>query len=158
VFTIDLPVLPVRIRRHGDHTEPGPDRAQPAAMLKGCRILVVDDQEDARDLLAFVLVQSGADVRVAASGAEALQTIAAEELDVLVSDIAMPDMDGYRLIEQVRNAVGGALHAVAVTAHMGPTVRARAIRAGFDACVTKPLEAEELIDLLDRLLAQHPSS
>ena len=70
---------------------------------------------------------------------------------MLVSDIAMPDMDGNKLIEHVRAAVGPSLHAVAVTAHMGPTVRARALRAGFDACVTKPLEAEELIGLLERL-------
>ena len=82
------------------------DLVQPAAALKGCRILVVDDQADARDLLAFVLARSGADVRVAPSGAEALQAIAADTFDVLVSDIAMPDMDGNKLIEHVRAAVG----------------------------------------------------
>jgi PAS domain S-box-containing protein len=158
VFTIDLPVLPVRIRRQAGCADAAPDLPQPAATLKGCRILVVDDQADARDLLAFVLARSGADVRVAASGAEALEAIAADTFDVLVSDIAMPDMDGNRLIEQVRTLVGPSLQAVAVTAHMGPTVRARALRAGFDACVTKPLEAEELIGLLERLrgLRDHP--
>ena len=157
-FTIDLPVLPVRIRPHAGRADAAHDLARPATALKGCRILVVDDQADARDLLAFVLARSGADVQVAPSGAEALQALAADPFDVLVSDIAMPDMDGNRLIEEVRRTIGPALHAVAVTAHMGPTVRARALRAGFDACVTKPLEADELIGLLERLrgLRDHP--
>ena len=144
-FTMDLPVLPVRVARRAGRAG-GHDIGQ--AVLGGRRILLVDDQADARDLLAFVLSRAGAKTCVVASGAAALRALAEEGFDVLVSDLAMPDMDGYRLIEQVRRAVGRSIQAVAVTAHMNPDVQARALAAGFDACVTKPLEADALIELL----------
>jgi len=152
-FTIDLPVLAVRagVRVAGaGGRRPAPDSA---IALKGCRVLVVDDQPDAADLLAFALTRFGAEAHVAGSGADALQALAASDFDVLVSDIAMPDLDGYGLIRHVRaHAVADRpLRAVAVTAHMAAEVRARVLAAGFDACVTKPLDPADLIELLENL-------
>ena len=149
-FTVDLPILAVRASPHGALSDVGPG----ARPLRGRRILVVDDQEDARDLLAFVLTRSGAEVRVAASGAEALQALATDEFDVLLSDVSMPDLDGYALVRRVRTAGargGGPLRAVAVTAHAGADVRQRAMAAGFDACAMKPVDVHELIGVLEQL-------
>jgi PAS domain S-box-containing protein len=153
-FTIDLPVLAVRVGARAAGS--GVRRQAPgsAIALKGCRVLVVDDQPDAADLLAFVLTRFGAEAHVASSGADALQALVASDFDVLVSDIAMPDLDGYGLIRQVRaKAVrtDRPIRAVAVTAHMAAEVRAQVLAAGFDACITKPLDPADLIELLERL-------
>jgi PAS domain S-box-containing protein len=152
-FTIDLPVLAVRVAPRAGVLGPRRPAVLPAT-LAGCRILIVDDQPDAADLVAFVLARSGAEVRVVASGNEALQAIAAEEFDVLVSDISMPDVDGYDLIRRVRSNPGRGrrpLRAVALTAHTDPEIRSRVLGAGFDACATKPLEADALTELLETL-------
>jgi PAS domain S-box-containing protein len=150
-FTIDFPVLAVRGAVPSEaraETTGSPER------LRGHRILLVDDQQDALDLLAFVLRRSGADVRIATSGEQALRALAAEDFGGLVSDIAMPDLDGFALIRQVRataRPAAGRLRAVALTAHSSAGVRLRALAAGFDACATKPVDAEELIEVLARL-------
>jgi signal transduction histidine kinase/CheY-like chemotaxis protein len=150
-FTVDLPVLAVR--RGGSGT--ALDGGLPPTGLEGCRVLIVDDQPDARELLAVVVSQSGADVKVAGSAREGLQILAAGEIDMLVSDIAMPEMDGFTFIESARRQhsarAGRPLRAVAVTAHMGRHVRDRAIAAGFDAHAVKPLNPEELVVLLATL-------
>jgi CheY-like chemotaxis protein/anti-sigma regulatory factor (Ser/Thr protein kinase) len=148
-FTIDLPVLAVRGGTFATPLPAEPREAQ--TVLRGCRVLVVDDQLDAAELLTCVLTQAGAEVLVATSGTEALDVLADHAVDILVSDIAMPGVDGYALIHRVRAAPprdGRPLRAVAVTAHMGPDVRARVLAAGFDACTMKPLKAEDLIALV----------
>ena len=157
-FTVDLPVLAVR-RVRAD----GPREAGSAVTgLEGCRVLIVDDQLDARDLLALVVGQNGADVQVAGSARDALRILSAHEIDMLVSDIAMPEMDGYAFIETVRRQEaerpGGRLRAVAVTAHMGREVRDRAIAAGFDAHAVKPVNPEQLVVLLTTLRRQDPAA
>jgi CheY-like chemotaxis protein len=117
-------------------------------------VLIVDDQPDARDLLALVLTDRGAEVRVAGSATEALQHLAAHELDALVSDISMPEVDGYELIRAVRGLPAGAagrVRAVAVTAFTGHDVRNRALAAGYVAHATKPLDPEQLVQLLAQL-------
>jgi PAS domain S-box-containing protein len=152
-FTVDLPVLAVRVGRGTiDETTRGTGSGR---RLASCRILIVEDQPDARDLLAFVLTRSGAEVGVAGSGAEALKALAARDFNLLVSDLAMPDVDGYELIRQIRDGLGGGRHigAVALTAHAGSEARRQALAAGFDACATKPLDADELVGLLERLSA-----
>ena len=152
-FTLDLPVLAVRRGRGG--SSEAADGRLPVTGLEGCRVLIVDDQSDARELLAVVVGQSGAEVKVAASAREALQILAASDVDMLVSDIAMPEMDGFAFIETVRRLhagrAGGRLRAVAVTAHMGRPVRERAIAAGFDAHAVKPLNPEDLVRMLAML-------
>jgi PAS domain S-box-containing protein len=151
-FTIDLPVLAVRGGTGAASVEARREPTDPGTVLRGRRILIVDDQRDAAELVAFVLTRAGAEVRVAGSGEAALRALAAADVDVLVSDIAMPGLDGYELIRHVRAGGRGArTRAIAITAHTGPDVRARVLAAGFDACVTKPLEADALIALLGAL-------
>jgi PAS domain S-box-containing protein len=149
-FTVDLPVLAVRLdRRSGPDFMPAP-RA-PSAVLSGTRVLIVDDQPDARDLLGLALTGHGADVRVAASARAALEILAAEDIDVLVSDISMPDVDGYALVQRARELHRDGrppIYALAVTAYTGRDVRDRALAVGFDAHATKPLTPELFVALL----------
>jgi len=150
-FTVDLPVLAVRVGRGAL------DLARPAVAtsggLRGLRVLVVDDQPDARELFAFVLTERGAVVHAAGSASEAMDVLSAQEIDILVSDISMPGTDGYSLIRSVRAlpTQGERIRAVAVTAFTGHEVRQRALAAGFDAHATKPLDPEALSETLVKL-------
>jgi signal transduction histidine kinase len=118
-----------------------------AAMLMGVRLLVVDDDPGARELISGMLEGFGAQVSVAESGQAALSLLFAQRPDVLIADLGMPGMDGYALIEQVRGLdpdFGGLTPAVAVTAYASPQDRLRALQAGYQNHVAKPVEAEEL--------------
>jgi signal transduction histidine kinase len=118
-----------------------------AAMLMGVRLLVVDDDPGARELISGMLEGFGAHVSVAESGQAALSLLFAQRPDVLIADLGMPGMDGYALIEQVRALdpdFGGLTPAVAVTADASPQDRLRALQAGYQNHVAKPVEAEEL--------------
>jgi CheY-like chemotaxis protein len=118
-----------------------------AAMLMGVRLLVVDDDPGARELISGMLEGFGAQVSVAESGQAALSLLFAQRPDVLIADLGMPGMDGYALIEQVRALdpdFGGLTPAVAVTAYASPQDRLRALQAGYQNHVAKPVEAEEL--------------
>jgi signal transduction histidine kinase len=118
-----------------------------AAMLMGVRLLVVDDDPGARELISGMLEGFGAHVSVAESGQAALSLLFAQRPDVLIADLGMPGMDGYALIEQVRALdpdFGGLTPAVAVTAYASPQDRLRALQAGYQNHVAKPVEAEEL--------------
>ncbi|MDB4930804.1 MAG: hypothetical protein JWM10_3288 [Myxococcaceae bacterium] len=124
------------------------------ADLTGVRVLVVDDEVDARELFAMVLESCGARVTIAASAAEAFAALQRERPQVLVSDIGMPGEDGHSLIRRVRAlpaAAGGATPAVAVTAFTGAEHRARALAAGFDLHVAKPFEPAALVAVVRRL-------
>jgi signal transduction histidine kinase len=132
-------------------------RAQPkpsGSELSELRVLIVDDDEDCRDVLAHVLGLAGANVRLAASASAALDSLSQELPDVMVSDIGMPDEDGFSLIKKVRaRAVeqGGKLPAVALTAYARREDRAAALRAGFNGHVSKPVEAAEIIAVVGSL-------
>jgi CheY-like chemotaxis protein len=118
-----------------------------ASRLDGLRILVVDDNGDGRALTSLVLTQAGARVKAVASAGEALEMLEVERPDVLVSDIGLPDEDGYGLIRQIRQYEaehGGFLPAVALTGYARAEDRARILAAGFQAHVPKPLEPVEL--------------
>jgi|GEM_PF-2399466 len=120
-------------------------------VLEGLSILVVDDDADARDLLHTVLLQRLARVHVADCAADAFELLQRERPDVLISDIAMPEEDGYMLIGRIRalpEESGGHTKAVAVTAYAGRSDRERALAAGFDAHFSKPVDIERLVDLL----------
>ena len=148
-FVVELPVIAVRALRPGvSPAAPGRDAG---ARLDGLRVLVVDDHGDAREVLGLVLRECGAEVHLAAGAAEALEILARAPIDVLVSDLAMPGIDGYELIAAVRAARGAAIPAVALTAYAGREVRERAIAAGFAAHATKPLNPDDLVDLIARL-------
>jgi PAS domain S-box-containing protein len=115
--------------------------------LDGLKILAVDDEADARQLLTFVLERCGAEVKTCASSAEALEALGQFKADILVSDIGMPGEDGYVLMEKVRSleaAHGGRIPAVALTAYARVEDRMRALGAGYNMHVPKPVEPAEL--------------
>ena len=111
-------------------------------------MLVVDDQADARDLIRRVLEDCAADVMTAGTAAEALRLVETEKPDVLISDIGMPDADGFELLRRVRAlgpSAGGRVHAIALTAFARSEDRTRALRAGFQVHVSKPVDPSELV-------------
>jgi CheY-like chemotaxis protein len=125
-----------------------------SAQLSGVRILVVDDQEDARDLITSILEREGAVVSQADSVAGAMQVMAHLPFALLVSDIGMPIEDGYELIRQVRSAASVQLRempAVAVTAFCTPQDRTKASSAGFQEHLAKPVDMRALVEVAARL-------
>lgn len=114
--------------------------------LEGVRVLVVDDDADTREMLAEALSASGASVLPAGTAEEALVLLRQHVADVLVSDIGMPEVDGYMLLRRVRALPGRArrIAAVALTAYAKPQDRQNAIDAGFQAYLTKPVDVEAL--------------
>jgi signal transduction histidine kinase/ActR/RegA family two-component response regulator len=158
-FTINLPIAAVKSPAGSREPAGPPPQTSPgdvAGALGGVRVLVVDDQPDARELLAMVLDRAGASVSTAASAAEALELLEREELDVLVSDIGMPAADGYALIGRVRDMAEGRARrtpSVALTAYASEEDRRRALAAGFDAHIPKPVEPAELVSVIARLVA-----
>jgi signal transduction histidine kinase/DNA-binding response OmpR family regulator len=122
--------------------------------LEGVRILVVDDEADARDLLSFILLRTNADVRTAGSVQEALKIVPEWKPAVLLSDIGMPLEDGYSLIRLVRSLPpeqGGNVAAAALTAYARSEDRVRALAAGYQTHVTKPVEPAELVAVVASL-------
>lgn len=134
--------------------------AQP--LLQGLRVLIVDDEADARELLAIVLEQSGAQVIVSASATEAFDFLSQSRVDVLVSDIAMPKVDGYELIRQVREieAQRGEQHipAIALTAYARESDRDLALEAGFQVHLAKPFDPDELVSVVANLAGYQAKS
>jgi PAS domain S-box-containing protein len=125
--------------------------------LEGVRVLVVDDEADARDLVSRALQRDGADVRSAGSAAEALGAIDELNPDVLVSDIAMPGEDGYELIRKLRSrerSHGRRLPAVALTAYARQEDRERALRAGYQEHLAKPVEPARLSAVVAHLVSR----
>ncbi|MCU1278630.1 MAG: phoR 3 [bacterium] len=138
-------------------TMPAQDPPPPPSLLGGVRLLVVDDEPDARELLSAALTQMGARVQVAPSADEALTMIEREPPHLLVSDIGMPGKDGYTLIQRLRarESAGGRarrLPAVAVTAYATTEDVQRALAAGYDLHVAKPVDAVTLARTLVELV------
>jgi CheY-like chemotaxis protein len=126
-FTVTLPVAPLWQRPGRGHA----GRAIAMTRCDGIRALVVDDEPDGGELLSVSLAQCGGQVTAVESAVKALGMIAQDPPDVLVSDIAMPTMDGYELIRRVRALPGGhGIPAVALTAHANSDARIEALRAG----------------------------
>ncbi len=125
-----------------------------SARLAGLRVLVLDDDPDAIDLVATMLARHGAEVYKATSASAALDAIVGSRPDVLVSDIGMPNHDGYEVIRQVRALSadgGGRTPALALTAFARPEDRARALESGFDMYASKPVNPTELVVSVARL-------
>jgi PAS domain S-box-containing protein len=128
--------------------------------LAGFCILVVDDEADTREYFSFVLEQAGATVIRAASADEALQLLVQSTPDILLSDIGMPDMDGYTLMRRVRAMPcdrGGQIRAIALSAYAGEMNQQQAIAAGFQRHIAKPVEPEYLIQAITSLKSTHAS-
>jgi PAS domain S-box-containing protein len=130
------------------------DAAAPTA-LADARVLIVDDDADTRDFLAYALRSVGVKVTVAASVADALAVLTTETCDLVVSDLSMPAEDGYALVQRLRAldvAAGRQRPVLALSAHARADDRDRAMETGFDAYLVKPVEAEDLVAAVSRLL------
>jgi PAS domain S-box-containing protein len=158
-FTVSLPLIPVRLAAPNGKWEARNDRA--AALKKlpsiaGARVLLVDDDEDGRKLVEAMLDQGGAETRSADSAAEALAILDEWLPDALISDIGMPGEDGYVLIEKLRERERESgqrrLIAIALTAYARFEDRLRALSAGYQTHVSKPVETAELLTVVASLL------
>jgi len=127
--------------------------SQELGSLEGLRVLVVDDHDDGREMVATVLERCGARVCRAESASEAVMQALLERHDIVVSDISMPGEDGYALIQQLRKIKRERFHALALTAFATPSDRAKALGAGFDAHLAKPVEPRALVQTLLQLAA-----
>ncbi len=157
-FTVTLPVKAVREEMSELERAPlsaeSADSTYDAIRLDGLRVIIVDDEAETRDLLTAMLTRRGAEVKACASAAEALEEIEQWRPTVLVSDIGMPDEDGYALIRKLRALGperGGVVPAVALTAYARSEDRMRAMASGFQMHVPKPIEAGELVVVIASL-------
>jgi CheY-like chemotaxis protein len=125
------------------------------ADLRDLRVLIVDDEPDAREVLAMALSQSGAAVRAAATVGEALEVLDEWKPAILVSDIGMPSEDGYDLIRRVRSRDverGGRIPALALTGYASADDAARALAAGYQTHLAKPVAPSDLVDAVATLV------
>jgi PAS domain S-box-containing protein len=156
IFTIRLPLPSGELRPEALPSASSifKDAQQEQQSLDGLKILLVDDETDTLDLISVELAQHGAKVTGVPSAEEALKALEQFEFDVLISDIGMPNTDGYDLIRQVRKHEQGGerrLPAVALTAYARVQDRMRAILAGFSTHIAKPVEANELVTVVASL-------
>lgn len=161
-FRISLP-LPITAldadasRAHPtDWTVPSDDDAE-KPNLTGARVLVVDDEADNGEMLCRLLTNQGAQAVGALTAAKALSELDHGHFDVLVSDIGMPEMDGFEFIKEVRAMEGTGKHqipAVALTAFARPDDRRRAMNAGFDTFLSKPVDTDELLAVVQRYVSR----
>jgi len=125
--------------------------------LNGIKLLVVDDDASAREYFTFLLELHGANVTAVASAGEAFAALTESKPDVLLSDIGMPEVDGYMLIQQVRTLPpeqGGQIRAIALTAYAGEINYQQALSAGFQRHISKPVEPAKLIEVIANLVRQ----
>lgn len=149
-FTFALPVLNAR-NKSGSTNSPLPTTKN----LEGMKALVVDDDDSSRDLLIFVLENEGVTTKSAASAIEALRVIEQFQPDILVSDIAMPGMDGYELMQRVKELPTMQKeqpNAIALSAYASDTDRERSLASGFDCHINKPLDISNFLQILTQLL------
>ena len=157
VFTVRLPLPSSELSLE---RVPAPVRVEQDVTivdLKDVRILVVEDELDALDLLTIDLTAHGAKVRGAASATEAIELLRTEQFDLLISDIGMADTDGYNLIRQVRKQEsdnGEHIPAIALTAYARTQDRIRALTAGYNTHVAKPVEIKELVTVVKCLIGK----
>jgi PAS domain S-box-containing protein len=151
-FTVRLPVMIAHRSDRAARSQPSAQSQTPsdfkAMNLRDVKVLIVDDEPDARSLVTRVLEECGAEVIAAGSADEALGYVERERPSVLVTDIGMPDIDGFQLLRRVRalgEARGGKLPAIALTAFARSEDRTRALSAGFLVHLSKPIEPSELV-------------
>jgi CheY-like chemotaxis protein/anti-sigma regulatory factor (Ser/Thr protein kinase) len=161
-FTIMLPLPSLHeVPNATEKTDPKNERNSPTTephSLSGLCVLVVDDETDTRELVAAVLTTCGAEVVSVGSATEALDQIERQRFDLMISDIGMPNMDGYDLIKSIRQLGedhGGRTPAMALTAYAGIDDRKRAMAAGYEMYISKPFVAAELIGAAIFLAERH---
>jgi CheY-like chemotaxis protein len=125
--------------------------------LKGWLVLVVDDEDDSLQVASLLLEMAGATVITATNGREALEKIQGQKPRFILSDLSMPEVDGWRLMHDLnRNRATSDIPVIALTAHAMSGDRERAIQAGFTNYITKPLDPDKFIQQLLNLLVQIP--
>ena len=158
-FTMTLPLL---LPQKGEPDfEPSAGFSVKAAKndFAGIRILIVDDDPDSLEMLRYVLEDTKAHILTAGGASEALARFSAFEPDILISDLGMPDMDGYDLIRQIRalpSQSGGRTPAIALTGYVGAEEQKRVQSAGFDIHVAKPVDFSKLMKIINNLLDKAP--
>jgi CheY-like chemotaxis protein len=161
MFTVELPLTlneaEARDTEHSVETNSNTvDELECAGTLEDLRLLVIEDDADTRELITFILEECGAAVTSVTCVREALDVLAHSKIDVLLSDIGLSDHDGYELIRQVRlldNQNARNVPAIALTACATADDQRRALSAGFQFHVPKPVEPSELIAVVSRLAA-----
>jgi PAS domain S-box-containing protein len=163
-FTVKLPPIVTRVSRR-DHELPLPAPVatislEPSARLDGVRVMVVDDESDTREMLRIMIGQLGAEVKACSSSEEAMRLFSQWKPDVILSDIEMPDEDGYELIRKVRRSEangGRKVPAIALTAYGRVEDRLRALSAGYQMHIAKPAEPAEIAAVIASLAARSAS-
>jgi CheY-like chemotaxis protein len=147
-FTVRLPLLDTAAQ------EIPPDELTKEADLAGMKVLIVDDEPDARELLQVVLEQYGAQVLAVTCAAQVLASLESFPPDILISDIGMPDMDGYALMQQVRSLPpekGGQIKAIALSAYARVEDQQRSLAVGFQHHISKPVDLDKLVQTIFEL-------
>ena len=160
VIKVELPVIASKHRTSAERPEARAltiEERMPDPRLKSIKVVAVDDNADSRELLRALLEHSGAEATLVSSGQEALAAIKNVYPDVLICDLAMPEMDGYELLENVRGLEPelGLLPVIAFTAAARNEDRARTGRAGFQAHLAKPVDPSELVTTILKLTRVH---
>jgi PAS domain S-box-containing protein len=149
-FTVNLPLMP-----YPPQISPESKTFEPSLNLQGIKILVVDDDADTRQFIVFLLEMYGANVTAVASAVEALATFTQYRADILLSDIGMPEVDGYMLMRQVRalpHQQYGQIPAIALTAYAGEIDYQKAMEAGFQRHIPKPIDPAKLVEAIADLV------
>ncbi|MDZ8184976.1 MAG: ATP-binding protein [Nostoc sp. ChiSLP02] len=150
-FTVRLPLIPNQPRVDGNF-----QLSQASVDLNGIQVLVVDDDTDTREFVTFVLEQARAKVIAVACASEAISALTQSHFDVLISDIGMPQMDGYMLMQHIEALPAEQrrqIKAIALTAYAGDFNQQKALQAGFQRHITKPIEPEHLLKEIVRVLS-----
>ncbi|MBC1219924.1 response regulator [Nostoc sp. UCD121] len=158
IFRVRLPLIKKQLTPKQQIDIDPINASSPTEILTGTQILVVDDDDDTREFHTFVLEQAGANVIAVASAKEALQALAESEPDILLSDIGMPETDGYMLMRQIRALqLKQAKHipAIALTAYAGEINQQQAIASGFQRHLSKPVEPDELVKAIATLIGRN---
>ncbi|MBN3990128.1 MAG: response regulator [Nostoc sp. NMS2] len=158
IFRVRLPLIKKELTPKQQINIDPLNASSTAEILTGIQILVVDDDDDTREFHTFVLEQAGARVIAVASAKEALQALAESEPDILLSDIGMPETDGYMLIRQVRALQpkqAKQIPAIALTAYAGEINQQQAIASGFQRHLSKPVEPDELVKAIATLIGRN---
>ncbi|WP_052672276.1 hybrid sensor histidine kinase/response regulator [Aliterella atlantica] len=148
-FTVRLPLLSAPAM---------PQKPNLPGKLDKIRVLAVDDEPDMLDLITFVLQEAGAEVQAVTTIAAALESLSQFKPDILISDIAMPDGNGYELVQQMKSQLEGNIPAIALTAYASATYEERSRQAGFDRHLSKPVEPEVLVSAIINLLHEKSNS
>ncbi|MEH2344888.1 MAG: ATP-binding protein [Nostoc sp.] len=157
IFRVRLPLIKKDLTPKQDINIAALNSSPPTEILAGIQILVVDDDDDTRDFHTFVLEQAGAMVTAVTSAKEALQVLAESEPDMLLSDIGMPEIDGYMLMRQIKALQANQakqIPAIALTAYAGEINQQQALESGFQKHLSKPVEPDELIKAIATLIGR----